>query len=38
MEAATAIDWNEWDAEHKQLYTSIEMIQLLKEFFKKRAG
>jgi 2-polyprenyl-3-methyl-5-hydroxy-6-metoxy-1,4-benzoquinol methylase len=34
MERAARINWNAWDAEHKHVYTSIEIIQLLRRFFK----
>jgi len=34
MERAASINWNAWDAEHKHVYTSIEIIQLLRQFFR----
>ena len=34
MERAARINWTAWDAEHKQVYTSVEIIQLLRQFFK----
>jgi hypothetical protein len=36
MERATGINWNARNAENKQVYTSIEIIQLLKEFSKNK--
>jgi 2-polyprenyl-3-methyl-5-hydroxy-6-metoxy-1,4-benzoquinol methylase len=34
MKRAARINWNAWDAEHKHVYTSIEIMQLLRKFFK----
>jgi len=34
MKRAARISWNAWDPEHKHVYTSIEIVQLLRRFFK----
>jgi 2-polyprenyl-3-methyl-5-hydroxy-6-metoxy-1,4-benzoquinol methylase len=34
MERVAKIGWNAWDPEHKRVYTSIEITQLLRKFFK----
>jgi 2-polyprenyl-3-methyl-5-hydroxy-6-metoxy-1,4-benzoquinol methylase len=34
MKKVANINWNAWDPEHKHVYTSIEIIQLLGRFFK----
>jgi 2-polyprenyl-3-methyl-5-hydroxy-6-metoxy-1,4-benzoquinol methylase len=34
MKRAASINWNAWDPEHKHVYTSIEITQLLRKFFK----
>ena len=34
MEKAARISWNAWDDEHEHVYTSIEIIRLLRKFFK----
>jgi 2-polyprenyl-3-methyl-5-hydroxy-6-metoxy-1,4-benzoquinol methylase len=34
MKKVARISWNAWDAEHKYVYTSIEIMQLLRKFFK----
>jgi hypothetical protein len=36
LERATGINWNAWDAEYKQVCSSIEIAQLLKEFSKNK--
>jgi hypothetical protein len=33
MEKAVGINWKAWDAEHKDIYTSIGTIRLPKKFF-----
>jgi len=33
MERAARISWDAWDAEHKHVYTSIEITRLLRQFF-----
>jgi 2-polyprenyl-3-methyl-5-hydroxy-6-metoxy-1,4-benzoquinol methylase len=34
MKRAARISWNAWDPEHKHVYISIEIIRLLRQFFK----
>lgn len=34
MERAARISWNAWDVKHKHVYTSIESIRLLRQFFR----
>jgi 2-polyprenyl-3-methyl-5-hydroxy-6-metoxy-1,4-benzoquinol methylase len=34
IKRAARINWNAWDPEHRHVYTSIEITQLLRQFFK----